>query len=152
MRRIFIFSIATILLHTLAATGFAQQAKGPEGRWTGRMQVPNAGDMEVAVSFKKDNDAYTGTLTVIGMSEERAFKSVKVQGDTVQAQSEFAMPDGKVVVNFTFTLKDDALTGKGVVDFGGQNQNIELDISLKRLQGPAQPRSDRLLSAMERQG
>jgi hypothetical protein len=139
MRRIFIFSITTILIHVLGAAGFAQNAKGPEGRWTGRMQVPNAGDMEVAVSFKKDNDAYTGSLTVIGMSEERPFKSVKVEGDIVQAQSEFAMPDGKVLVNFTFTLKDDALTGKGVVDFGGQSQNIELNINLKRLQGGPSP-------------
>jgi hypothetical protein len=131
-------SIATILLHLAGATTLAQQAtepqssqvKGVEGRWTGGMQVPNAGEMEVAVTFKKDKDVYTGSLNVIAMPEERPFKSVKVDGDKVQAQSEFAMPDGNIVVNFTLTLKDDTLSGKGEADLGGQKMTF--DINLKR--------------------
>lgn len=137
MRRFFIFSTGTLLIQLIAVATFAQQAsqtqspmaKGVEGRWTGSMQVPNGGEMDMAVSFKKDKDVYTGSITV--MQGERPFKSVKVEGDKVQAQAEFETTNGNIVVNYTFTLKDDTLKGKGEVDFGGQN--MVFDINLKRV-------------------
>ncbi len=48
----------------------------------------------------------------------------------VKAQAEFETPNGNIVINYTFTLKDDTLKGKGEVDFGGQNMSF--DVSLKR--------------------
>ena len=87
------------------------------------------GEMDMAVTFKKDKDVYTGTITM--MQGDRPFKSVKVDGDKVQAQAEFETPNGNVMVNYTFTFKDDTLKGKGEVDFGGQN--MAFDISLKRV-------------------
>ena len=138
MRRFFVFSIGTLLIQLIAVTAFAQQASqtqsspatGVEGHWTGSMQVPNGGEMEVAVTFKKDKDIYTGSITITAMPGERPFKSVKVDGDKVQAQAEFETPNGNIVVNYTFTLKDDTFKGKGEVDFGGQNMSF--DVSLKR--------------------
>ena len=84
----------------------------------------------MAVTFKKENDVYTGAITVTGMPGDRPFKSVKVDGDKVKAQAEFETPNGNIVINYTFTLKDDTLKGKGEVDFGGQNMSF--DVSLKR--------------------
>jgi hypothetical protein len=138
MRRFFVFSIGALLIQLIAVATFAQQAaqtqsppaKGVEGRWTGTMQIPNGGEMEMGVTFKKDKDVYTGSITVSGMPEEKPFKSVKVDGDTVQAQAEFETPNGNITVNYTFTHKDDTLKGKGEVDFGGQKMTF--DINLKR--------------------
>ena len=138
MRRCFVLSIGTLLIHLFAVATFAQQAsptqspsaEGVEGRWTGNMQVPNGGEMEMSVIFKKDKDVYTGSINIGAMPEERSFKSVKVDGDKVQAQAEFESPDRKIVVNYIFTLKDNTLKGKGEVDLGGQK--MAFDINLKR--------------------
>lgn len=139
MRRFLIFSISALLINFIAVAAFAQQTSqtqtapltGLEGRWTGNIQVPNGGEVEMAAIFKKDKDVYAGTLTVTGMQGERSFKSVKIDGDTVKAQAEFETPNGNIVVNYTFTLKDDTLKGKGDVDLGGQN--MVFDINLKRV-------------------
>ena len=138
MRRFFVFALGTLLIQLIAVATLAQQtaqtqspqAKGVEGRWTGNMQIPNGGEMEMGVTFKKDKDVYTGSITAAGMPEERPFKSVKVDGDQVLAQAEFETPNGNITVNYTFTLKDDTLKGKGEVDFGGQK--MAFDINLKR--------------------
>jgi autotransporter translocation and assembly factor TamB len=144
MRRFFVFAVGALLIQLIAVTTFAQQspptqsapeaapAKGLEGRWTGSMQIPNAGEMEVTATFKKDKekDVYTGGIIVAGTPGERPFKSVKVDGDAVQAQAEFETPNGSVVVNYNFTLKDGTLKGKGEADLGGQK--IPFDIDLKR--------------------
>jgi hypothetical protein len=137
MRRISTFSLATILIQLAAATTFAQQ--GVEGRWTGSMQVPGASEMETTVTFKKDKDVYTGSILIAGMPEERPFKSVTVDGDTVRAQSEFAMPDGNIVVNFTFALKDDTLKGKGEADLGGQKMAFEINLKRARQDSNLRP-------------
>jgi len=137
MRRFFVFSIGTLLIQLIAVASFAQQASQPqsapangvEGSWTGSMQIPNGGEMDMAVSFKKAKDVYTGTVTL--MQGDRPFKSVTVDGDEVKARAEFETPNGNVVVNFTFKLKDDILKGKGEADFGGQN--MAFDINLKRV-------------------
>ena len=139
MRRFFVFSIGTLLIQLIAVAAFAQQAsptqsapaQGVEGRWTGSIQIPNGGEAEMAMTFKKDKDVYTGTIAIIGMQGDRPFKSVKVDGDKVKAQAEFETPNGNIVVNYTFTLKDDTLKGKGEADFGGQN--MAFDINLKRV-------------------
>lgn len=143
MQRFFGFSIgALLLMQLLAVTALAQQttqtpstpATGVEGRWKGNFQVPNGGEMEMVAIFKKEKetetDAYTGVITIVGMTGERPLKSVKVEGDQVKAQAEFETPNGNVVVNYTFTLKDDTLKGKGEVDFGGQK--MAFDVNLKR--------------------
>lgn len=139
MRRCFIISIVTLLIQLFTFATFAQQAsptqspsaEGVEGRWTGTMQIPNGGEMEMAVTFKKDKDIYTGSINVGAMPEERSFKSVKVDGDKVQAQAEFETPDRKIVVNYNFTLKENTLKGTGEVDLGGQK--MAFDINLKRV-------------------
>jgi hypothetical protein len=138
MQRFFIFSICVVLLSAIAVTAPAQQAaspspasaKGVEGRWTGNFQVPNGGEMEMVATFKKEKDAYTGAITIVGMSEDRPLKSVSVDGDQVKARAEFEGPNGGVLINYTFTLKDDALKGKGELELGGQH--ITFDVNLKR--------------------
>jgi hypothetical protein len=140
MRRFFVFAIGTLLIQLTAATAFARQetptqpspaaapAKGLEGRWTGSMQISSAGEMEVTATFKKEKDDYTGGIIVAGTPGERPFKSVKVDGDKVQAQAEFETPNGSVLVNYNFTLKDDTLKGKGEADLGGQKIPFEIDL------------------------
>ena len=138
MRRLLIVSAAILLAQLIAITSLAQQAepakpkeqtpqKGLEGRWTGTVQTPQ-GENETGASFKKEGDNFTGTFA--GPQGDIPFKSIKVDGEKVAATIEIEGPNGNVVINFSFTLKEDSLKGKGEVSFNGQN--IALDINLKR--------------------
>lgn len=130
MRRLFVFSasllLAILLAQLIAVMAFAQQ-KGIEGRWTGTTHSQQ-GDRDTVAVFKKDKDAYTGTIT--GRQGEMPLTSIKVDSDKITAQAQVETPQGNVVIKYSFTLKGDSLEGKGQVDFGGQV--FDFDINLKR--------------------
>lgn len=130
MRRLFIFSasllLATLLAQLIAVMAFAQQ-KDIVGRWTGTTHSQQ-GDRDTTAVFKKDKDAYTGTIT--GRQGEMPLTNIKVDGDKVTAQAQIETPQGNIVIKYNFTLKGDALEGKGAVDVNGQN--FEFEINLKR--------------------
>jgi hypothetical protein len=127
MRRLLVFSTGILLVQFIALIGLAQQ-KGLEGRWTGTIQTPR-GENAATATFRRENDAYTGAIT--GMrGEEVSLKHSEVVGDKVTAQAEVETPRGNVIFNYSFTLKDDTLKGRGAADFGGRN--ITMEISLKR--------------------
>jgi hypothetical protein len=129
MRRPFIV-LSTILVGLLvAASGLAQQDK-LAGRWEGTLKSP-MGERPMTVIFKKDGDAYTGTMT--GPRGDTPLKDVKLDGDKVTAKAEIESPQGAVVIDYTFNLQGDALKGVGAINFGGQSFN--LDIELKRAGG-----------------
>ena len=129
MRRPFIV-LSTILVGLLvAASGLAQQDK-LSGRWEGTLKSP-MGERPMTVTFKKDGDAYTGSMT--GPRGDTPLKDVKLDGDKVTAKAEIESPQGAVVIDYTFNLQGDALKGVGAINFGGQSFN--LDIDLKRAGG-----------------
>jgi len=129
MRRSFIVLGVILLLQLLAASGSAQQDK-LAGRWEGKVLSPQ-GERSATAIFKKEGDAYTGTIT--GMRGDMALKEIKVDGDKVTAKAEVETPQGNLTVNYAFTLQGETLKGTGSLDFGGNA--FSFDVDLKRASG-----------------
>lgn len=138
MRRLLIVAAVILLAQFISLAAFAQQGesakpkeqtsqKGLEGHWTGTIKSPQ-GDNETSADFKKDGDAFTGALS--SPQGDLPLKGIKVDGDKVTAKAEIETPNGNVVINFSFTLKDDTLNGKGEIAVNGQN--FAFDVNLKR--------------------
>lgn len=124
MRRSFIVFGAILLVQLLAVAGLAQGDRLP-GRWEGTAQMPQ-GEQPATATFKKEGDAYTGTIT--GLRGEMPFKEVKVDGDKVTAKAEIESPQGSFVINYKFAIEGETLKGEGQVDFGGQTYNFAYNL------------------------
>lgn len=138
MRRLLIVAAVILLAQFISLAALAQQgdsakpkesasSKGLEGNWTGTIKSPN-GDQDTSANFKKDGDAFTGALS--SPQGDLPLKNIKLDGDKVTAKADIESPNGTVVINFSFTLKDDTLNGKGEVAVNGQS--FAFDINLKR--------------------
>ena len=119
------------LLALILMMGFAipvlAQSDPLSGRWEGKF-ITARGEQVSSATFKKDGDAYSGTILI--MTGEQKFKEVKLEGNTVTALVTMEAPTGSIPIKFNLTLDGDSLKGKGTVDFGGQS--ITMDIDLKR--------------------
>ncbi len=128
MRRSFIV-LATILLVQLLAVAVLAQQDGLQGRWEGTTKSIQ-GERPVTVIFKKEADAYTGTIT--GSQGTIPFKDLKVGGDQVTANAEVDSPQaGRLSFNYKFVLQGETLKGEGAVEVGGQT--YDFTIELKRV-------------------
>jgi hypothetical protein len=125
MRRSFIVLATILLVQLLAVAGLAQQDRW-QGRWEGTAKSFQ-GERPTTVIFKKEADAYTGTITA--MQGQVPFKEIKVDGDNVTANAEVDSPQaGRVTINYKFVLHGETLTGEGAVEVGGQTYNFTLDL------------------------
>ena len=128
MRQKFIVLATILLVQLLAVAGMAQQATQDrlQGRWEGTSKSFQ-GERPTTVIFKKEADAYTGTITA--MQGQVPFKEIKVDGDNVTANAEVDSPQaGRVTINYKFVLHGETLTGEGAVEVGGQTYNFTLDL------------------------
>jgi hypothetical protein len=123
MRRGFIFLAAILLVGLMEVSGLAQDKL--QGRWEGKAQTPQ-GEMPATVTFKKEGDAYSGTIT--SMRGVLPLKEIKVAGDNITAQAQVDTGGAAVVINFKFTLQGEKLAGKGELDFGGQSFSFDYDL------------------------
>ena len=131
MRRSFIVLATILLVQLLAVAGLAQQDR-LQGRWEGTTKSIQ-GERPVTVIFKKEADAYTGTIT--GSQGTIPFKDLKVGGDQVTANAEAdSPPAGRLSFNYKFVLQGDTLKGEGAVEVGGQT--YDFTIELKRVSTP----------------
>ncbi len=128
MRRPFIAWAMVLLIQFLALSVFASQDK-LVGRWEGRIQAPQ-GERPTTVTFKKEGDAYTGTMPGMRGGTEIQLKDIKIDGNKVTAKADVETPQGSLTINYTFTLDGDTLNGEGALDFGGQS--FTFGIELKR--------------------
>ena len=128
MRRSFIVLATILLVQLLAVAGLAQQDR-LQGRWEGTTKSIQ-GERPVTVIFKKEADAYTGTIT--GSQGTIPFKDLKVGGDQVTANAEVDSPQaGRLGFNYKFVLQGETLKGEGAVEVGGQT--YDFTIELKRV-------------------
>lgn len=128
MRRSFIVLGAILLALLLALAGLAQQAPQDrlQGRWEGTTKSLQ-GERPTTVIFKKEADAYTGTIT--GAQGTVPFKEIKVDGDNVTASAEVDSPQaGRLSINYKFALQGENLKGAGVVEVGGQTYDFTIDL------------------------
>ena len=131
MRRSFIVLATILLVQLLAVAGLAQQDR-LQGRWEGTTKSIQ-GERPVTVIFKKEADAYTGTIT--GSQGTIPFKDLKVGGDQVTANAEVdSPPAGRLSFNYKFVLQGDTLKGEGAAEVGGQT--YDFTIELKRVSTP----------------
>jgi hypothetical protein len=126
MRRI--FAVGTGVLFLCFLSGAAAQQDRLQGRWEGTVQTPQ-GQMPAKASFKKEGDAYSGTVS--GLRGDIAFKEVKLDGARVIAIAEVQTPQGNVPVNYEFLLEGETLKGKAEASLGGQVFSFVFD--LKRI-------------------
>ncbi len=123
MRRGFIFLVGILLVGLMEVSALAQDKL--QGRWEGKAQTPQ-GEMPATVTFKKEGDAYTGTIT--SMRGVLPLKEIKVEGDNITAQSQVDTGGAVVVINYKFTVQGEKLAGKGELDFGGQTMSFDFDL------------------------
>ncbi len=125
MRRTSIVLGVILLVQLLTGFGLAQDRLA--GRWEGKVQSIQ-GEREAAATFKKEGDAYVGTIT--GFRGDVPLKEVKVDGSKITAKAEIESPQGSFTVNYAFLLEGDTLKGKGEIDFNGQT--FDFTCELKR--------------------
>jgi len=123
MRRAIIILSAILLVGLIQVSGLAQDKL--QGRWEGKAQMPQ-GEMPATVTFKKEGDGYTGTIST--MRGPMPLKDIKVAGDNITAQSQVDTGGTVIVINYKFTLQGEKLAGKGELDFGGQNMSFDFDL------------------------
>jgi hypothetical protein len=115
-----------VVMTLLASVVFAQSA-GVVGSWEGKINSPQ-GERPMNASFKKEGDAYSGTVTA--MSRDVPLSDIKVEGNKVSAKANIDTGQAVVTINYKLTLDGDKLNGTGDVDFGGQS--FTFDVELKR--------------------
>ena len=128
MRRSFIVLGAILAVQLFAAAGLAQQAPQDrlQGRWEGTTKSFQ-GERPTTVIFKKEADAYTGSIT--GAQGTVPFKEVKVDGDKVTANAEVDSPQaGRLTINYKFAIQGETLKGDGTVEVGGQTFDFTSDL------------------------
>lgn len=116
MRRFLIVLTSALLIQLLAVSALAQDKLA--GRWTGKVKAPQ-GERDAEVSFAKEGDKYTGKISGVRPGQDITFKEVKVDGDNVTAVAEVETPQAMLVISYKFTVKGDAMTGQGSLDFNG---------------------------------
>jgi hypothetical protein len=134
MRRSIIVWASVLLIQLLAVSVLAQDKLA--GRWTGKVKAPQ-GERDAEVNFKKEGDKYTGTISGVRPGQDITFKEVKVDGDNITAVAEVETPQAMLVINYKFTLKGDAMTGQGSLDFNGNPFSFDYDF--KRGTGASAP-------------
>ncbi|MEP7272693.1 MAG: hypothetical protein ABI882_14415 [Acidobacteriota bacterium] len=127
MRRVTLFLGAFMIASILAPIMLAQSDK-LSGKWDGKLISPQ-GERPTSAVFKKEAEAYTGTVNA--MSQEVPLRDIKVDGNKVTAQAQVDTGQAVVNIKYDLVLDGDALKGKGSVDFGGQT--FDFDIELKRV-------------------
>jgi hypothetical protein len=123
MRRGFIFLAGILLVGLMEVSGLAQDKL--QGRWEGKAQTPQ-GEMPAAVTFKKEGDVYSGTIT--SMRGVLPLKEIKIAGDNITAQSQLDAGGAVIVISYKFTVQGEKLAGKGELDFGGQTMSFDFDL------------------------
>jgi hypothetical protein len=97
------------------------------GSWYGSISTPN-GNQDVTVTIKKDSTGYSGTMA--SPQGEIAIYDVKLEGEKLQFGATVSTPNGNLDLWYTFTVKDDTMTGQIDGSFGGQA--FSLPLSLKK--------------------
>ncbi len=124
---------------TVAASAPASAAPGGDklaGKWTGKVKSIQ-GERDANAAFMKEGANYTGTISGLRPGQDIPLKNIKLEGDKLTAVAEVETPQATIVINYEFTLKGDAMNGKGSLDFNGTP--FSFDVELKRESGTASP-------------
>jgi hypothetical protein len=129
MQRLLTFAAVLLLSQFILVSSQAQKAtpEGLPGRWVGAMHSGH-GDQNVTAIFKQEKAAYSGTMTWMD-GKDKPLTNVKLEGNTLTAEAEVEIPDGKLKLSYILTLKGDILEG---VILSRSGHSFEIDLKLKR--------------------
>jgi hypothetical protein len=120
-----LIAVAALFIQCVAVSAQAQDKLA--GRWAGTIEGIQ-GKQNAVATFKKEGEAYTGTITGLRPGSDAALKDIKMDGDKVTAKTEVETPQGNIVINYSFVVQGESLKGKAEVEFGGQPYTFEIDL------------------------
>jgi hypothetical protein len=121
--------LSAALVLALCGLAVAQGGKtNPVGTWQCEYEI---GDQKrtSTLTIKKDGDKFAGTMSWPDQKEEK-LKDVKLKDKDLTFSVVRKFMDNEIPIDYKLTIDGDKLKGKGVAEFGGQKQ--EMDISGKR--------------------
>ncbi|MBM4194595.1 MAG: hypothetical protein FJ202_09490 [Gemmatimonadetes bacterium] len=96
------------------------------GKWEGTLQGPQ-GDQRLVAQFKKDSTfAWLGMVT--SDQGEMVLRSITIEGDKLTATATLDMGGQGLELWYTFTRKDDTLTGTIEASFNGQSMAFPMTL------------------------
>lgn len=107
----------TLLLRVIVLFGitilsvYALQEANMEGKWNGKMAIPNFGTYEMTMVLEKTDSGYKGKVndTVGYIAEDTEIQDIKIEGN--QLSCWFDLTDG-TIVNLTLTADGDTMIGE----------------------------------------
>lgn len=120
-----LIAVAALLIQCVAVSAQAQDKLA--GRWAGTIEGIQ-GKQNAVATFKREGDAYTGTITGLRPGSDASLKDIKMDGDKVTAKTEVETPQGNIVINYSFVVQGETLKGKAEVEFGGQPYTFDIDL------------------------
>jgi hypothetical protein len=122
-----ILSVALVL----GGCGLVAAAEGksdPVGKWKCEYEIGGQ-NRTATLIIKKDGDKLVGTMTWPDQ-KETPVKDLKLKDANLTFSVVREIQDNKITVEYTLTIDEDKLKGKGAAEFGGNKQ--EFDIEAKR--------------------
>jgi len=107
----------TLLLRVIVLFGitilsvYALQEANMEGKWNGKMAIPNFGTYEMTMVLEKTDSGYKGKVndTVGYIAKDTEIQDIKIEGN--QLSCWFDLTDG-TIVNLTLTADGDTMIGE----------------------------------------
>jgi hypothetical protein len=118
--------LSAVLAIGLCGLAKAEDKADPVGKWKCTYEI---GDMECALTIKKDGDKLTGTMDWADQKDAK-IKDVKIKDGTLTFSVVRKHNDVEIPIDLTLKIDGDKFKGKAAAEFGDQKQ--EFDIEGKR--------------------
>ena len=116
---------AALVLGLCALAGAQGEKADPVGTWKCEYQIGDQKRMST-LTITKDGDNYAGTMSWPDQKETK-LKDVKLKDGELTFSAVRELGDNKLNVEYKFTINGDKLKGKGASDFGGKNQEFNIE-------------------------
>ena len=119
---------ATLVLGLCGLAGAQGDKADPVGTWKCEYEIGGMKRMST-LTIKKDGDKLAGTMSWPDQKETN-LKDLKLKDETLTFSAVRKFMDNEITIEYKLTIDGDKFKGKGGANFGGMNQ--EFDIEGKR--------------------
>ncbi len=119
---------AALVLGFCGLAGAQGEKADPVGTWKCEYEIGGK-KRTSTLAITKDGDKLAGTMSWPDQKETK-LKDVKLKDGNLTFSAVRVFMDNKIPIDYKLTITGDKLKGKGTSDFGGKNQ--EFDIEGKR--------------------
>ena len=118
--------LAAALVLGICGLAVAQGEKAdPVGTWKCEYEIGGQKRMST-LTIKKDGDKLDGTMSWPDQKETK-LKDVKLKDGDLTFSAVRVFMDNKIPIDYKLTITGDKLKGKGASDFGGKQQEFEIE-------------------------